>query len=198
MSVRDEIASILAEPLVTRINFSLGGLAITGAGLGRVRNAILHDRIRVVPDPSLPAGAGGSYNATQNQIGVEPSLTQQHLASSIQMRSVLLHECSHALVDLSRAAATTILSDEAAAYLVQLMYRLGRGQSWLRTWASQNQGTPTGRIFHEAIRIIDRFALLQSCAILQLQAYSALRQAIQQHPVYRGTSSTALTRADGI
>ena len=198
MSLRDEITSIVAEPVIHRIHFSLGGLMITGAGFGRVRQAIVGNRINIVPVASMPAEAGGRYNGTRNEIGVSPSLTQAALASSIQMRALFAHECTHALVDLNRAARTTVLTDEAAAYVVQLMYRLGRGQSWLRSWSQRNQTSPTGRIFHEAVRIIDQHHLLRHRAFLQRSQFQALREAVQRHPVYRGTSNTELTTADGI
>ncbi len=196
MSLAEEIAAILTEPLVVRINFSLSGLSITGAGFGRVKSAIAGNTIRIVTDPDLPPEAGGKYNASANELAVDPSLTPRGLSSSVQMRSVMLHECSHALVDLSCASATTILTDESAAYIVQLMYRLGWGQNWLRSWA-RGTGTPTGRVFREAIAIIDRFGLLRNAARLCRRDFNSLREAVRLHPVYHGTSRTALTTADG-
>jgi hypothetical protein len=196
VSLATEIAAILTEPLVVRINFSLSGLSITGAGFGRVKSAIAGGTIRIVTDPDLPPETGGKYYASTNELGVEPSLTPRGLSSSVQMRAVMLHECSHALVDLSHASATTILTDESAAYIAQLIYRLGWGQNYLRTWARGSR-TPTGRVFREAIRIIDRFELLRSAARLCRQDFNSLREAVRLHPLYRGTSRTALTTADG-
>jgi hypothetical protein len=197
MSVQNEIESLLSESLVTRIHFSLSGLTINGGGFQRVKNYIHSGRIGVGVDNTIPAGAGASYDPDANRIGVDASLTAQTLRSSIQMRSLMLHECCHAVVDVLRASRTTILSDEAAAFIVQLYYRLGKGQGWLRSWAAGNS-TPTGRIFHEAIRIVDTHRLLRTTARLQHAQYEPLRQAIGRHPVYRGTGNHARTRADGV
>lgn len=201
MAMREEIAALLQEPIVRNIEFCLEGrLPIGGDGFSLVRSAIRTGRIAVISDPSLPTGVGASYSGAgqTNHIGVHPSLTTRDFATSIQMRANVLHECTHALVDLMQAHHTTILSDEAAAYIVQLIYRLGRGQAWLRSWATNHSNTADGRIFHEAIRVIDRYNLLHSNANIPASGYGDLRLAIHDHPIYSHHSPTALTIADGI
>ncbi|NBD96459.1 MAG: hypothetical protein GVY11_08300 [Gammaproteobacteria bacterium] len=201
MAIRDEIMSLLQEPIVRHIDFCLDGrLPISGEGFALVRDAIRTGRIAIISDPSLPSGVGASYagEGQSNHIGVQPSLTPHELATSVQMRANVLHECSHALVDLMQAHRTTILTDEAAAYIVQLIYRLGRGQAWLRSWAATHQNTADGRLFHETIRVIDRYRLLSNTADIPSAGYGDLRLAINDHPIYSHHTPTALTTADGI
>jgi hypothetical protein len=197
MGLREDIVALLLEPTVVRINFSLGGLSINGAGFGRVRTAILEGNIKLRVDSAQPDGSGAYYVHIGNRIFVDPSTFAFGIASRVDMRALMLHECSHALVDLCRAVATTILTDEAAAYIVQLIYLLDHGQTDLRRWASHNRGNPLANIFHKAIGIIDRFGLLRGSANLQFSQYNDLRLAVQRDPFYRRISSSDLTQADG-
>ncbi len=195
MGAQEHFAEILTESAASRINFSLGGLHVNGAGLARIAEALRQKGIRVYRYRQLPADVTAEYKIHENALLVREY--SRALFSSISSKAVIVHECVHALIDLSRATATTHLTGEAAAYLAQVLYRLNSGDQF-REWARVNQGTPVGRIFYEALQIIDRFRLGTQGASLAARDYEGLRQAVHAHPRYRDVSPTDLHEADGI
>lgn len=188
-----EVIQILSNAAVSRINFSLGGLHINSDGFARIRRAIQNGHIKVNGSRTLPEAASASYGADENVLTISPDLN----LGTRSGQAVVIHECVHAIVDAARASSTTVASNEAAAYIAQVIYRMANGEHRMIGNAAQDRG-PGGSIFRAAVEIVNRFGLHYRGAVLQLADYAHLRQAIAQHPLYGRSSCTARTAADGI
>ncbi|MET1411329.1 hypothetical protein ABVF61_03620 [Roseibium sp. HPY-6] len=196
--VKQAILDALDDDRLRIIDFSMDGSGINRSRFSRIRDAIDNGNIDVIEDTSLPAGAAASYNDDANVIGHEPGLTANDVSSSVATRAVIMHECAHAIVDMNQQSLR-VLADEAAGYIVQIMYRLIAGQSFIRTWAEQNKTTPDGRIYYEAIRVVDARSMIGHCVILRSEDHcEKLMKAVQEHPVYAGTRMDAYSRCNGI
>jgi hypothetical protein len=195
MGAQEHFAEIITDTGARRINFQLGGLSVTASGLARVAQALRGRRITVYRYAGLPDDVTAEYKVERNALLVRAY--SPDLFRSISSRAAIVHECVHALIDLNRATATTHLTGEAAAYLAQGLYRLLHGDRF-REWARANRSEDVGRIFYEAIQLIDRFNLQTHSAALTWQDYTSLRDAVHRHPRYQDVSSTDLHGADGI
>ena len=179
---KKEIKNILTESVTRQIHFSLGGLSINSSGYKRVGDCIMDERIEIVGvgTDDIPSWADAYYNHKKNVLGIKP-VTLSVLKTDTAFRALILHECTHAYIDMVKAAATTKVSDEAAAFLAQLIYRLRKDRypSNLEKWAA-GTNTQDAKIFHEAIKVIKKYGLHRGAnRTLQRQHYSALRDAIK-------------------
>lgn len=197
MAIKDAIASLLAEARLQRIDFIMDGSAVTRARFRDIAQHLTAGDISVAVDSSLPSGAGASYNPDANVIGHEAGLTQSAITSSVQMKAVFLHECTHAIVDDNREAIR-VLADEAAGYLVQIMYRLLCGQTHIIDWAERNKNTMDGKIWYQALKVIADKSMFSRCVILNsINDCSKLMRAIQAHDLYNLHTMDDRTTADG-
>jgi hypothetical protein len=166
------------------IDFSVGGLHINFAGLQRVRDAIEHDRIHVAID-ARPDRA--EYDKRANTISLPSADFQNPL-----VKGITVHEAVHGLCDLARAAHTTPLSEECAAYLAQTIYI--RNASGATLTGSRPEDVP---IFGIATELCYAKRLFTERGQRLVWAdYAALREVISRHPLYAGYSTQSAN--DGV
>ena len=133
MSLDLEIQSLLRSPQVNEINFNMRGILVTGQGYLELSNcfsdqAIRH-RIRVTVRPELVSpGAVAEYLPGPDKICLRSNMVFQIPV----WRSDIVHECTHAQIDL-RAVATPIQNEEGAAFIAQAWYMLASNvdQAWI-------------------------------------------------------------------
>jgi hypothetical protein len=113
---RNLVLSILREPVVGRMNFSVGRISITPADYQRVAKAIEGGGIAVNADVRLDNQA--FYNSATHRLTI---------SSKLQDPGLIIHECTHAIFDL-RAIITHVEVSEGLAYVAQSFYgRLSNG-----------------------------------------------------------------------
>jgi hypothetical protein len=194
MAVEDVFAEILTEEATRRISFNLDGLSVNGTGFGRIASFILNEQIRVRRHRDLPVGVAASYKYRQNLMLVR-SYSQEEF-QSISNRAMVVHEAVHAIIDYEGLVGLSLWTGEVGAYLAQVLYRINR-RDRIRAWAEAHQTEAIGRIFHEAIQLIDRHGLTIRHAHMDFIQYDALRQAVGSHPTYENRSEE-FHGADGI
>ena len=119
MSARSKVLDLLRGPVVSRIRFTFpfwaGNVTIAPASFHRVAQAIERGEVRLNFTTAFPPGVGGQYTSgTPNVLSVAPLIGRTE-------EGLLLHECTHAVFDLTKTQVTDN-EDEAAAYVVDALY----------------------------------------------------------------------------
>jgi hypothetical protein len=185
MSARLRILQILNGHEASRIRFSfpMGGTNITVSShtFHRVLRAIRHDHIHVEVTTALRQGIAAEYDPFTDTMYVRGVIGRKH-------EGVVLHECTHAFFDIERTYIDA-LHDEAAAYLVSVMYYRMTG----RPSPAGRPGWKNSSLLSEAVVVAD--ALLQdyqrgttAVPAVNAAAWADLMSAIRHHPEYRHKS----------
>ncbi|MCI0378802.1 MAG: hypothetical protein L0215_14435 [Gemmataceae bacterium] len=168
-----------------------GGFHISPQGFARVARAIRQERIRACTgSTSLGAGIAGLYYQNTNRF----ELVSDVFPAAVNPRGIIVHEAVHALIDLCKCVATTRLSDEAAAYLAQVVFMFQNGR---RTF-TRPQYTAAYDLA-KASGIIDPATNAVHAGVrLTWQQYEPLRREIHNRPAYQTVGWLAPTGASGI
>jgi hypothetical protein len=108
-----DVLAVLGDPLLKRMFFSVGVITVCAEEYNNVAEYIADDDIAVVPGTKSTAFYSGFKNTIETQAG-DPPL-------DVADRSQILHECTHAIVDIN-ALDVERVKDEVAAYLAQLTF----------------------------------------------------------------------------
>jgi hypothetical protein len=110
-------AIVLAGSPMCWVNFKFNGIAVNSIHYILVRVGIDNGVIKCKVDASkIPAGGTAIYNESSKTIFASDPDIQY-----FDQQSTLVHECTHAALDIQKAS-TTILIDETCAYLAQAIY----------------------------------------------------------------------------
>lgn len=127
MSLDLEIQALLRSAEVTQINFTMRGIVITGTGYRELSDCFsetpIRHRIRVTVREVL---VGHRTDAVYRPDNDKILLRTPDVLDTAQGRSHVVHECTHALMDL-RGVSTPIRSEEGAAYVAEAWYLLNSG-----------------------------------------------------------------------
>ena len=144
-----DVLGALSDPFVQRIDFFVESLHVRGAAYQTISDLIKGEQILVV-EGTNPNGA--------RYIPQTDTLETQNVKPPADLlnRSLLIHECTHAIKDMERVTITA-LSNEAAAYLAQGTYLL---------LSNPNQSFPPGWGHVEvAFRLARKFELDKASGI---------------------------------
>jgi hypothetical protein len=182
MTTRDKILSLLRGPVVSRIRFTFpftaGTVTIAPASFHRVASALETGKVSLQVTNTFPPGVGGQYTSgTPNTLRVAPLIGRTE-------EGLLLHECTHAVFDLTKTQVTDN-EDEAAAYVVDALYFRMTGLQRPR-WNAEPHAT-AGQVADALLR--DYQTGKTGLPAVSPTAWKALRTEIALHSVYRwGTS----------
>ncbi len=187
-----KVINVLYEDSVSKINFHLGTLDITGKNLGRVADAIRAGDIKVIEDPALSGNA--MYDSKANTMSLKkPDFT------NVEFKGLLVHEAVHALIDINKAKETRKLAGEAAAYLAAAIYMFHElGDIKFVHVVNNPVDQDLGKIYAECLALMTRYKLAQRDVWLPPNLYNGLLITVQKHPQYRGISFTQKVVADGV
>jgi hypothetical protein len=182
MTTRAKILNLLRGSVAARIRFTFpfrfGTVTIAGASFGRVARAIEGGQVSLQVTTTFPSGVAGTYTSgTPNVLRVAP------LVGRVE-EGLLLHECTHAVFDLTRTKVTDN-EDEAASYVVDALYFRMTGLRRER-WNAEPHAT-AGDVADDLLRQYQagRVAIPPVDPAL----WNSLRATVALHPVYRwGTS----------
>jgi hypothetical protein len=115
--MKNQSATLLGRSEVTRINFSLEGMAINQGQFNQIKAAIQNDKIMFVHDQF--SGLKAKYFMDTNEIrsGTGAFLNNEELEQK------MVHELTHAIQDMTMPGQTKVRKHlEAAAYLAQALF----------------------------------------------------------------------------
>ncbi|MCW5745831.1 MAG: hypothetical protein KIT36_06495 [Alphaproteobacteria bacterium] len=169
---------MLRGPVVSRIRFrfpfSGGTVTIAPASFHRVARAIEAGQVSLQFTTAFPPGVGGLYTSgTPNTLRVAPLVGRTE-------EGLFLHECTHAVFDLTKTLVTDN-EDEAAAYVVDALYFRMTGLRRPR-WNAEPHAT-AGNVADALLR--EYQAGRVPVPTLDATAWLALRAQVMLHPVYR-------------
>lgn len=182
MTARDKVLSLLRGPVVSRIRFTFpfsgGTVTIAPASFHRVAYAIETGKVSLQVTNTFPPGVGGQYTSgTPNRLSVAPLIGRTE-------EGLLLHECTHALFDITKTQVTDN-QDEAAAYVVDALYFRMTGLQRPR-WDASLHGA-AGKVADVLLGAYQ--AGKTGLPAVDPAAWTALQAQIMLHPIYRwGTS----------
>lgn len=108
-----DVIDVLQDPLVKRMNFRVGRVSLSAPEYGKVVDHLQTGDITVAP-----ARNGALYRPGPNTIELAGDSPLD-----VRVRRDIIHECTHALIDIN-APGTTRLEGEVAAYLAEFTYLL--------------------------------------------------------------------------
>ena len=177
MTTRQRVLDLLRGPQAARIRFTFpffaGTVTITSASFARVARAIESGHMRLQVTNAFPAGVAGEYvSGTPNTLRIKPIVGRVE-------EGLLLHECTHAIFDLTHTHVTA-LDDEAASYVVDALYFRMTGLRRPR-WNAQPHAT-AGAV---ADALLQHYARgTRGIPAVDHASWDALRGQIMVHPVY--------------
>jgi hypothetical protein len=141
-----DVLNTLSDPVLSRMNFWVGAVHLSQHEFGIIREHILHDNIKVVEGTN----SWGQYSSAND------TLTTQNVSPppDLDARGLLLHECSHAVVDVFDLHVFR-LTDEAAAYIAQHTYLLLSNPAWV----VGSNNAPWFKFFQDVVALVKKFKL---------------------------------------
>ena len=186
MSLATTVAAIFEGPRAARIHFRLGRLEISPLRLRGVGQAIKKGDIKVEV-----ASSGKLLSASYHPHSDTLTVPDDKLAS-VSAQAGVLHEGVHALVDMYKCKEVTVLNDEAAAYLAEVIY-LRAAHSWV------NGGAAEMAIYNAADQLAKAHDLYSKRGVwLSVDDAADLRAAIHKHPAYNSIGARQKTSGHGL
>jgi len=174
-----EVVRVLRDERLSKISFSVGPITVDAEGYRNVAAYIEAKDIKVVVGHEPIAFYDGHRNTITTPAG-NPPLDSGDAAQ-------LLHECTHAIVDIDRLDVLR-LDDEVAAYLAQLTYMWVVDPSPFPPAFPTARLGPLMRLTAAFAQVIKRYKLNTSegfgARISDLDI-AGLRRVVHAHPEYR-------------
>lgn len=125
-TIEESVLRILQSPAVSRINFRLLGVNVSGSAFKEIADKILEGHIIVpneIDDELAREGSGGAYSPRFNKFRFG-----SHRFGFREWNSMVVHEATHALVDYRKIQISKI-DDEVVAHVAHTLYlrRVGFG-----------------------------------------------------------------------
>lgn len=168
------VCEILAKPEVAKIKFTLGPVTIEPHSFTQVEESILNGKIKVVFTPKLPAN-NAKYRYTHNTL----FLGFMTVGNNIDKQALIIHECSHAAMDIA-GKALLVSHCEAAAYVAQCLFFYYTNEADL----SKPGVKPTfqSAILQEAWKVAEK---ARDHEVLNDEDIAELLKEIAKHPLYK-------------
>jgi hypothetical protein len=133
---KQTVLSVLQDPSISVVKFSIGGISVEPSMYEKVRQAIVDSKIAIMVAPEmLPAFADGEYfpvlkpspdiemyDVLVLRLGGLGTNRNQQFRTSMAM----VHECTHAGFDLLQVPNMTHADHEAGAYLAGSMFGVAK------------------------------------------------------------------------
>lgn len=179
-----DVLFAVGDVVLSKMDFKVDGAHIRGEAYRKVFEHVRDEQILVVSgdDPGLATYRPDTDTITTQKADSPPDLFG---------RSVLVHECTHALIDMEYVNMTT-KGNEAAAYLAQAVYLLLN---------NSKPTIPNGYgVVHAAIKLARQFGLDTNPGSRRNITYEEvipLVRRLNEHPGYHSHHAT-ITKSNGI
>jgi hypothetical protein len=187
-----DVLNTLSDSVIQTMDFWVGPVHIKGPSYGIIREHILVGNIIVVSGNKGLAFYDDATDILTTQAGNSPP--------NLDQRAQLLHECTHALIDVfAYGQKVTRHTDELASYIAQHVYIMRSNPSW--TVGPNNP--PWFNFFTAVYAMVKRFHLETAAGNgtrIDLDTLEPLRQQLAALPYvnYGSFKKTDLSGADGL
>ncbi len=177
--LKSNVTSILKEPLLRRVQFSMQGAPVDGFAFEKIADLVQRGKIGIDVDTN--------GDAEEFKYGGATDLTGSRFIFTTDYPTPLtiVHEGAHAILYYRKCFAASEVTMEAAAYIAEVLYSLLKHGKEVRERLSQPSQTHLGYIYHEALKLIDKYELMTKSSTLLSSDYQELRLAISTHPTYK-------------
>jgi hypothetical protein len=118
-----DVLNTLGDPVTKGMDFWVGPVHISGKSYDTIRDHVKAGNILVVGGTSTLAFYNSDTDILTTQVGTPPA--------NVHQRGLLLHECTHALIDVfTNGLSVTRHIDELASYIAQHVYLMRSDPSW--------------------------------------------------------------------
>lgn len=126
MTLQRRVADVFNTPGISKIDFYFEDIHITSNGLREVGEAIRTRRIKVEIDP----GKEGSKIAAAYTAGTDTLSIPSSEINNAFDRSQIVHEGTHALMDMYQYKQLTAANDEIIGYVTDAIYLAAEGAAY--------------------------------------------------------------------
>ena len=131
MTIDLEVQSLLRSNEVQAIDFTFANFRVSGLGFrdlsNRFSDTFMSRRIRVTVRPAIVGTALSRYTPFSGPDGDKLNLRSRDTLNTAFGRASVVHECTHALMDM-RGRQARIRSEEGAAFVAQAWYLLNANE----------------------------------------------------------------------
>lgn len=185
---KDEVVEVLSDFRIRSIRFSAGPINVNVEEYDRVADYVGSGAITVKTTKSVKR-----YVPKANTL----YLLDGDPVNDFNIRSGILHECTHVAADINKAAVAR-LHDEAAAYIAQLSFWKLLDPSYAPVTML---GDPLGDVLRASLRLVAKYGLGQPAgfgAVISQPDIDDLGRLVQRHPEYSMIKDAEQTDADGV
>jgi len=186
---RSDVLEVVRDSRLHYLRFSVGPINVNAEEYDNVADYIESGAISVVPGSSTTASKYDPPSDTFYTRKTDPPL-------NFEVRSNILHECTHAISDINQVKVTRMM-DEAAAYLAQLAYVSLINPSYEKPAI----GLPMNNLVRQCMDLVAKYRLGehagQGVQILQSDI-SDLSHAVHAIPDYKIIPENEMLVADGV
>ena len=185
---KEDVLQVLDDPKLHSIRFSVGPIQVNSVEYDKVSDYIESDAIEVVPGKAKLSKYIPQRDTLITRIG-NPPLDEN-------VRSNLLHECTHAISDINKCDVTR-LTDEAAAYIAQLTYALLLKPSL----PEPPIGLPLDNMMRQCMHLVNRYELGSPAgygAMIDQGDVADLARLVYAIPDYHDIDPDAKLTANGV
>jgi hypothetical protein len=189
---KNDVLAVLEDPNLTHINFTVGNITVNHQGYRHVYDYIKADDIQVIPGKESVAYYDGRRNTLETQSGNPPL----QLPDRVQ----ILHECTHALVDI-RGLNVLRLHDEVAAYLAQVTYAQIESPSSPLRALSPVGASPMGKLTFYMLQVVQQYNRhARGGSVIQINDWDLLKltKAVQAFPDYAHVKASEISVGAGV
>ena len=172
--MKNMVITVLSTPEVAKIKFTLGPITISPFSFKQVTDTIQNDKIKVVFSAKLPANVA-KYRYTHNTLFLGFRTT----GGSVDKEALIIHECTHAALDIA-GKAVMVSHCEAAGYVAQCLYFYYKNETELsKPGVKPTFPSPT---LNEAWKVAEK---ARDNEVLSDTDIEPLLQEIAKNPLYK-------------
>lgn len=170
--LKQEVINLLKGEAVSKLStFGLSGFSVTAAELKAVGKAVEDGKIKVTTFSG--DGPGAWYDSGPNEFGF-----RWDDLGALTRKALVVHEATHAALDIENASEIKVLDSEGIAYVHQCQFALPHATGNDRLLGS----TPSGdKVFAAAWSIAKTLSEGKTPTEKQIEA---LREGVRVHPNY--------------
>ena len=185
---KDDVIQVLGDPRLHFIRFTVGPIQVNSGEYDKTSDYIQAGAIEVVPGKKTYSKYFPQINTLVTRDS-NPPLNEN-------VRTNLLHECTHIISDINKYNVTR-LADEAAAYLAQIAYLY----MLVPSLEEPPIGLPLNNMMRQAMHLVNKYQLGESAgygAIIGQSDIADLAQAVHAIPDYNDIDPREKLAADGV
>lgn len=184
---KDDVLKTLKDPALGRISFSVGQIKVNAEEFRKVADCIYAGDITVTPGTQSLAFYSTRLNELTTGSGNPPL--------DVADRAQLLHECTHAIVDINKWEVLR-LQDEVAGYLTHMTYAVISNPIPLPADKMPPNLGPQARLIWTFKEIVLKYGLHEARgfgAAINPQDIARLVEVVHAHPEYVGVRDDEMT-----